>query len=159
MHSTVVALFIDLDDNAGTWGHCGDSRLYVFRAGKVAARTRDHSLVQSLVDGGMLAAEDMRSHPQRSELLSALGVGEDDLQVSVSAQPWQVEAGDVFLLCTDGLWEYVEDAQMEAALPQRRQPERTGCTTLEQNVLQGASHKPRHDNFTALAVWVGEPGP
>jgi serine/threonine protein phosphatase PrpC len=124
MHSTVVALFIDFEARAGMWGHCGDSRLYVFRAGKVAARTRDHSLVQSLVDGGMLAAEDMRSHPQRSELLSALGVGDEDLQVSVSAPPWQVEAGDAFLLCTDGMWEYVEDAQMESALTQGRQPER-----------------------------------
>jgi len=158
MHSTVVALFIDFEGRAGTWGHCGDSRLYVFRTGKVAARTRDHSLVQSLVDGGMLAAEDMRSHPQRSELLSALGVGEDDLQVSVSAPPWQVEAGDVFLLCTDGMWEYVEDAQMEAALTQAVSPS-AWLHTLEQNVLQAASHKPRHDNFTALAVWVSEPGP
>ena len=158
MHSTVVALFIDFEGRAGTWGHCGDSRLYVFRAGKVAARTRDHSLVQSLVDGGMLAAEDMRSHPQRSELLSALGVGEEDLQVSVSTPPWQVEAGDAFLLCTDGMWEYVEDAQMEVALTQAVSPS-AWLQVLEQAVLQGASHKPRHDNFTALAVWVSEPGP
>jgi serine/threonine protein phosphatase PrpC len=158
MHSTVVALFIDFETGAGIWGHCGDSRLYVFRAGKVAARTRDHSLVQSLVDGGMLAAEDMRSHPQRSELLSALGVGDEDLQVSVSTPPWQVEAGDAFLLCTDGVWEYVEDAQMEAALTQAVSPS-AWLQELEQNVLHGASHKPRHDNFTALAVWVSEPGP
>ena len=157
MHSTVVAMFIDFEARTGTWGHCGDSRLYVFRAGKVAARTRDHSLVQSLVDGGMLAAEDMRSHPQRSELLSALGVGDEDLQVSVSAPPWQVEAGDAFLLCTDGMWEYVEDGQMEAALTRAVSPS-AWLHELEQNVLQGASHKPRHDNFTALAVWVSEPG-
>jgi PPM family protein phosphatase len=158
MHTTVVALFIDLEGKVGSWGHCGDSRLYVFRNGRIATRTRDHSLVQSLVDGGMLAAEDMRSHPQRSELLSALGVGEEDLQVSVSSQPWTVEAGDVFLLCTDGMWEYVEDAQMESALGHAVSPH-AWLHELEQNVLQGASHKPRHDNFTALAVWVSEPGP
>jgi len=158
MHSTVVALFIDLEANVATWGHCGDSRLYVFRGGRIAARTRDHSLVQSLVDGGMLAAEDMRSHPQRSELLSALGVGEEDLQMSVSTQAWRVEAGDVFLLCTDGLWEYVEDSRLEGALSQAVSPH-TWLRDLEQDVLKGASHKPRHDNFTALAVWVSEPGP
>src|SRR5450755_1496800 len=151
MHSTVVALFIDLEANVATWGHCGDSRLYVFRGGRIAARTRDHSLVQSLVDGGMLAAEDMRSHPQRSELLSALGVGEEDLQLSVSTQAWRVEAGDVFLLCTDGLWEYVEDSRLESALSQAVSPH-TWLRDLEQDVLKGASHKPRHDNFTALAV-------
>jgi len=139
MHSTVVALFVDLDGNVASWGHCGDSRLYVFRAGRITARTRDHSLVQSLVDGGMLAAEEMRSHPQRSELLSALGVGEEDLQVSVSPQPWRVEAGDVFLLCTDGMWEYVEDPQMEAALSQAVSPH-AWLHELEQNVLKGAAH-------------------
>ena len=155
MHSTVVALVVDLAGNTANWGHCGDSRLYVFRGGRIAARTRDHSLVQSLVDGGMLAAADMRSHPQRSELLSALGVGEEDLQVSVSTQSWRVEAGDVFLLCTDGLWEYVEDDQLEAALAQA-QGAQTWLRDLEQRVLRAASHKPRHDNFTALAIWVGE---
>jgi serine/threonine protein phosphatase PrpC len=158
MHSTVVALFMDLDAKVANWGHCGDSRLYAFRNGRIAARTRDHSLVQSLVDGGMLAAADMRSHPQRSELLSALGVGDEDLQVGVAPQPWRVEAGDVFLMCTDGLWEYVEDAQLEAALAGAVSPH-TWLQELEQNVLHAASHKPRHDNFTALAVWVDEPGP
>ena len=158
MHSTVVSLFMDLDLNAAAWGHCGDSRLYVFRDGRIASRTRDHSLVQSLVDSGMLAPEQMRSHPQRSELLSALGVGEDDLQVSVSPEPWPVQAGDVFLLCTDGLWEYVEDAQLEGALVGASSPN-AWLQALEQAVLAGASHKPSHDNFTALTVWVSEPGP
>jgi len=158
MHSTVVSLFVDLDENAASWGHCGDSRLYVFRAGRIVSRTRDHSLVQSLVDSGLLASEQMRSHPQRSELLSALGVAEDDLQISVSPKPWGVQPGDVFLLCTDGLWEYVDDPQIEAALRAASSPN-AWLHALEQAVLAGASHKPSHDNFTALAVWVSEPGP
>jgi len=158
MHSTVVSLFMDLDLNAAAWGHRGDSRLYVFRGGRIVSRTRDHSLVQSLVDGGLLAPEQMRSHPQRSELLSALGVGEDDLQISVSPEPWPVQAGDVFLLCTDGLWEYVEDAQLEDNGGAAVSPN-AWLHALEQAVLAGASHKPSHDNFTALAVWVSEPGP
>jgi serine/threonine protein phosphatase PrpC len=158
MHSTVVSLFMDLELDCATWGHCGDSRLYVFRGGRIAARTRDHSLVQSLIDGGLLTEAGMRSHPQRSELLSALGVAEDDLQVSVSTEPWQVQAGDVFLLCTDGIWEYVEDVQLEEALIASASPN-AWLHALEQQVLSGASHKPSHDNYTALAVWVGEPGP
>lgn len=154
MHSTVVALFVDLDRNVAGWGHCGDSRLYVFRAGRVALRTRDHSVVQSLVDGGLLTEDKMRSHPQRSELLSALGVGSEDLQVSTSAQPWGLEPGDVFLLCTDGLWEYVDDGPMEDALAAAANPQ-AWLQDLERRVLQGASHKPRHDNFSALTAWVG----
>lgn len=158
MHTTVVSLFIDLDARVAAWGHCGDSRLYAFRGGRIAARTKDHSLVQSLIDSGMLAERDMRSHPQRSELLSALGVGEDDLMVGVSAEPWQLAAGDVFLMCTDGVWEYVEDGQLEEALQSAPSPH-DWLHALEQAVLRGASHKPRHDNFTALAVWVIDPAP
>jgi serine/threonine protein phosphatase PrpC len=153
MHSTVVALFVDLDSNTAAWGHCGDSRLYVFRAGRVALRTRDHSVVQSLVDGGLLTEDKMRSHPQRSELLSALGVGADDLQVSTSMQAWALAPGDVFLLCTDGLWEYVEDGPMESSLAAAPTPQ-AWLLDLEQRVLQGATHKPRHDNFSALTAWV-----
>ena len=154
MHSTVVTLVIDAAGGFGAWGHCGDSRLYAFRGGRIATRTRDHSLVQSLVDGGMLAAEDMRSHPQRSELLSALGVGDEDLQITIEPQPWTIEAGDVFLLCTDGVWEYVEDHHLETSLAAVTTPQEW-LAELERCVLKGASHKPRHDNFTALAVWVG----
>lgn len=155
MHSTVVAMFVDMERNTATWGHCGDSRLYAFRNGQLSLRTRDHSVVQSLVDGGLLTEDKLRTHPQRSELLSALGVGEEDLQVSVSEQPWQLQPGDVFLLCTDGLWEYVEDAEMEAALAAAPSPH-AWLQDLEQRVLAGASHKPRHDNFSALTAWVGE---
>jgi serine/threonine protein phosphatase PrpC len=158
MHSTLVALFIDLEHYTASWGHCGDSRLYGFRTGRVAVQTRDHSLVQSLVDGGLLTEDKMRSHPQRSELLSALGVGEQDLQVSVSEQPWSLQAGDVFLLCTDGLWEYVLEGEMEATLAAASSPN-AWLDALEQRVLAAAVHKPRHDNFSALAVWVSDPTP
>ena len=154
MHSTVVALVVDFASHACNWGHCGDSRLYAFRGGRIAERTRDHSLVQSLVDGGLLAERDMRSHPQRSELLSALGVGEEDLQVTVNRARWAVEAGDAFLLCTDGLWEYVDDPQIEASLAGAANVQ-AWLQDLERRVLQAAAHKPRHDNFSAIAVWVG----
>ncbi len=155
MHSTVVAMFVDLERRTAAWGHCGDSRLYAFRRGRMTLRTRDHSVVQSLVDGGMLTEDKMRSHPQRSELLSALGVGEEDLQVSVSAEPWQLAPGDVFLLCTDGVWEFVDDTQMEASLAAAASGQ-AWLQELERRVLAGAAHKPRHDNFSALTVWVGD---
>lgn len=158
MHTTVVALFVDLDARTASWGHCGDSRLYVFRGGRIAAMTRDHSLVQSLVDSGMLAREKVRTHPQRSELLSALGTSDEELLLSVSPQAWEVQAGDVFLLCTDGLWEYVEDDELEAALAAAAGPH-AWMEALEAAVLRNAAHKPRHDNFSALTVWVSDPAP
>ena len=158
MHSTVVSLFIDLDRGQALWGHAGDSRLYVFRAGKVLAHTRDHSLVQSLVEAGLLTPDQMRSHPRRSELHSALGTDAEDLRITTVTRPWQLIPGDVFLLCTDGLWEYVEDAQMCESLAGAADPS-AWLTNLEQLVMRNAeaANKPRHDNFSGVAVWIGQP--
>ena len=158
MHSTVVGLFIDLAHAEALWGHAGDSRLYVFREGRVLAHTRDHSLVQSLVEAGLLTPEEMRTHPRRSELHSALGTEAEDLCITTVTRPWPLVAGDVFLLCTDGLWEYVEDDQMCASLDEARDPSHW-LTTLEQMVLRNAqaARKPGHDNFSGVAVWVGQP--
>jgi serine/threonine protein phosphatase PrpC len=153
MHSTVVALFIELDTQTALWGHVGDSRLYVFRRGQLRFQTRDHSLVQSLVDGGLIKPEQVRSHAQRSELLCALGSQEEDLHIGVSPDPWLLAPGDVFLLCTDGLWEYVDEAVLQQTLQQARDP-REWLSTLEALVLRNAAHKPSHDNFSALTVWA-----
>ncbi len=117
-------------------------------------RTRDHSLVQSLVDAGILAEADMRAHPKRSELRSALGLAPDVLEVSSGDGADAVQPGDVFLLCTDGLWEYVEDATLERTLAESATP-RAWLDALSGEVQQAASHKTSHDNFTALVVWTG----
>ncbi|MGL6110753.1 MAG: PP2C family protein-serine/threonine phosphatase [Rubrivivax sp.] len=156
MHTTVVSLFIDLDNAQATWGHAGDSRLYVFRDGQMLAHTRDHSLVQSLVEAGLLTTDQMRTHPRRSELHSALGTDPADLRVTTATRPWTLHAGDVFLLCTDGLWEFVDEAEMCASLARARDPS-AWLAQLEQLVLRNAqeAHKPGHDNFSGLAVWIG----
>lgn len=153
MHSTVVSLFIELDTQTALWGHVGDSRLYVFRRSQLRTQTRDHSLVQSLVDGGLLRPDQMRTHSQRSELLCALGSSEGDLHIGVSQDAWVMAAGDVFLLCTDGLWEYVDEQVLQETLAQARDP-REWLATLEALVLRNAAHKPSHDNFSALTVWA-----
>ena len=72
MHSTAVCLVVDFVGHQVHWAHAGDSRMYWFREGRLLQRTRDHSLVQSLVDAGMLPEQQISSHPQRSELRWAL---------------------------------------------------------------------------------------
>jgi PPM family protein phosphatase len=154
MHTTVVALFIDLSAGQALWGHAGDSRLYLFREGQVLARTRDHSVVQGLVDAGMLKADQMQAHPGRSELRSALGTAPEHLMVSTAAQPWTLRAGDAFLLCTDGLWEHVDETQMAPVL--NRSPDaQTWLAELERQVLQHAHDvgAAEHDNYSAIVVW------
>lgn len=156
MHSTVVCLFVDLETSQAVWGHAGDSRLYLFRDGQMLTHTRDHSLVQSLVDAGLLSNEQMRTHPQRSELLSALGTDSENLMVSASAKPWTLQAGDVVLLCTDGLWEYVNEAELCASLA-RSADAQAWMRALEALVLKHAAeqNKRNHDNFSAISVWFG----
>ena len=153
MHSTVVCLVIDIEGGRAHWAHAGDSRLYWFRGGKLMQRTRDHSLVQSLVDAGMLAPEGLADHPQRSELRSALGVAPEVLDVAATDGLEAVEPGDVFLLCTDGLWEYVSDAAMAAMLLEAGDA-RAWLNALADGVQRAASRKANHDNFTALVVWA-----
>ncbi|KQW49991.1 MULTISPECIES: PP2C family serine/threonine-protein phosphatase [unclassified Roseateles] len=154
MHSTVVVLSIDLQDRNALWGHCGDSRFYAFRDGQLAVRTRDHSLVQSLIDGGMLDEAGARVHPKRSELYSALGTDGSDLHISVSPAPLPLFGREALMLCTDGLWEWVPDEDIAAALAIAPGPH-AWLKNLQKRVLLAAADKPNHDNFSALALWLG----
>jgi PPM family protein phosphatase len=97
------------------YAHIGDSRLYLFRAGKLRAVTRDHSLVSRLVETGIIRAEDADNHPQKHVLTAAVGIA-DDIQPDFSAEPMTVEKSDVLLLCTDGLWGQVSDSDLQQAL-------------------------------------------
>lgn len=153
MHSTVVCLVLDFMQHTAHWAHSGDSRMYWFRDGRVLDRTRDHSLVQGLVDSGVLTLEQIRTHPKRSELRSALGLAPEILEVSAREGPQEVQAGDVFLLCTDGLWEYLDDAVLERTLRAAPNPG-AWIGELATEVRAAAAHKTSHDNFSALTVWT-----
>jgi serine/threonine protein phosphatase PrpC len=153
MHSTVVCLALDLVEKRVHWAHAGDSRLYWFRDGLILRRTRDHSYVQSLVDAGLLDSKQLRSHPKRSELRSALGVSTDVLEVDSVDASQGVEDGDVFLLCTDGVWEFIADERLSQLLTSASGP-RAWLDALADEVVLVASGKADHDNFTALAIWV-----
>jgi len=107
-HSTAVMLL--LQPGRVSWAHCGDSRLYRFRGDQLSFRTIDHSYVEQLVAKGKISSEQALVHPNRNILITSLGGNEvpkidfgetDDLQ-----------AGDSFLLCSDGLWGYFSDAEL-----------------------------------------------
>jgi len=153
MHSTVVCLVLDFLEHRALWAHAGDSRMYWFRQGRLVQRTRDHSLVQSLVDSGLVSAAELRVHPQRSELRSALGIAPDALEVSAGEGGEAVQAGDVFLLCTDGLWEYLDDELLQVSLTAAATPG-SWLAELSHAVRLAARPKPSHDNFSALTVWT-----
>jgi serine/threonine protein phosphatase PrpC len=152
MHATVAVLLIDAETRQAVWAHVGDTRIYLFRRRKIALQTRDHSLVQQLIDAGYGSTDIIRTHPQRNMLTSAIGSG-DEMVISVSGAPILVEEGDLFLMCTDGWWEYLEEHVMEEMLED--------ATTVEEWLQVMAREvealaKENADNYTAIAVQVGE---
>ncbi|HEY4541535.1 MAG TPA: protein phosphatase 2C domain-containing protein [Noviherbaspirillum sp.] len=113
-HSTMVVLVLTPEREA-FWAHVGDSRLYRFDGPNCVHRTRDHSYVDLLVRQGKLAAQDAPSHPMSNVLLSALGTQDSELEVTLGHHK-ELKAGDAFLLCSDGLWHYFNEAELGAAL-------------------------------------------
>ncbi|MFI7285510.1 MerR family transcriptional regulator [Streptomyces anulatus] len=107
--------------------HIGDSRAYLLRGGELFRITHDHSLVQSMIDGGSLSREEAASHPGRALLLKAL-VGEArSASVAAASRPdvrlQEVVAGDRYLLCSDGLSAVVDEAELRAAVIAAEDPD------------------------------------
>lgn len=141
--STVVVLI-------AVGGHCallwtGDSRAYRLRSGTLQQLTRDHSQVNLLVEQGLLEPEQAESHPAANVLLRAVGA-EAVLNVDIKVE--RLQAGDQFLLCSDGLYREVSAAQITDTL-QALEPERSASELVRLACEHGCK-----DNVTALVVRV-----
>ena len=91
-----------IQDGRACWTHVGDSRLYLIRQGRILHRTRDHTLVQQLVDEGRIREEAIATHPERNRLLQCIGGYQAPRPDPASRAP--LEKGDVLVLCSDGFW-------------------------------------------------------
>jgi serine/threonine protein phosphatase PrpC len=153
MHCTVVVLWIDPAAEHVLWTHVGDSRLYRVRHGRIDVITVDDSVVQRLLQAGVITPEQVNTHPQKNQLLSALGV-EDEVEPHTVVRPVELLEGDAFLLCTDGWWEHFEPDALAATLAAALTPE-DWLTAMAAQIE--AIAKPRQDNYSAVAVWAGDP--
>lgn len=123
------------------YAHTGDSRLYLIREGQIQRLTRDHSMVQELVNRGAITEEEAAGHPERNVLTSALGM-DRGVSVDVSEQGIHLEPGDVLVLCTDGLHGLVQDGEMLEVIS--RSTPREACREL----VDRARDRGGHDNIT-----------
>jgi protein phosphatase len=126
-----------------TFGHVGDSRAYVLRGGRLDQLTDDHSLVAELVRRGELSARDAEVHPQRSVITRALGTDPD---VDVDAFTVSPDAGDVYLLCSDGLSDMVAGETIEQILVEHRGDLDEAARALVRAANRGGGD----DNITAV---------
>ena len=149
MRSTLVVLIAE--DGLAAWGHSGDSRLYHFRNGLLVSQTADHTVVWAMAAAGDIAPEEIRFHEDRNRLLRSLG-NPEDFRPDVPTEPISLEPGDAFLLCTDGFWEYVLEAEMTWHLAAARSPS-DWLDRMTDTVRRRAGKREDRDNCTALAVW------
>lgn len=126
--------------------HSGDSRAYLLRGGALARQTRDDSYVQVLVDRGLLAPEAAQSHPRRNIITASFGGSEDDLPGVSAHEP---VAGDRWLLCSDGLTDYVPEAEIRGVLAVHDDP-----TDAARAAVALALEASTRDNVTAVVCDV-----
>ncbi|UCH95785.1 MAG: serine/threonine-protein phosphatase [Candidatus Aminicenantes bacterium] len=147
MRTTVVMMVSDFKHVL--WAHVGDSRLYRLQNGVIDFQTKDHSLPQAMVSEGEITPDQIRFHKERNSLLRTMGQSEIFRpQVYQERQP--LMEGNAFLLCTDGFWEYVEEAEMEMDYAKAKTPGKW-LAKMEKRLIRKAGGG--SDNYTGLAVY------
>jgi serine/threonine protein phosphatase PrpC len=146
MGTTTTAAYVD--DDEVVIAHVGDSRAYLLRNGELIRLTKDHSLVGELVARGKLTEEQAEQHPQRSVITRALGP-EANVQVDVDIFP--AKAGDVFLLCSDGLTSMVHEPKLGPLFE-----EAGSLETLGKRLIDAANAAGGRDNITVILFRLEE---
>jgi len=147
--TTCVAAVVQ--GNHAYWAHVGDSRLYLLRQGKLIGATKDHSKVQYLVDQGIIAPQDVPTHPDRNKIFSCLG-GAAEPVIDLSKRT-PLANGDILILCSDGLWSVYPVREMSTMLTS------TPILTTAPQIMREAEERggAEGDNLSAIIVrWGSE---
>lgn len=127
--------------------HIGDSRLYLHRDGKTVQISEDHSLVWKKRQRGELSEYHYRNHPRRSALYEVMGGGHRNIHPMVAAIPYQ--AGDKFMLCSDGVVDGLWEKHIHAAFLKT-----TDAASLQETLLQAAVENDGHDDTTLITIHI-----
>ena len=140
----VVALW---HDDYMIVGHIGDSRLYRMRGSKLEQVTRDHSLLQEQIDSGLITKEQARHSQNKNLVTRAVGI---DPEVDAEVHSYPVQAGDIYLLCSDGLNDMVTDEDMELTLSSLQ----ANLPLAAEQLVQQANDNGGRDNVSVILVRV-----
>ncbi|MEO6422095.1 MAG: Stp1/IreP family PP2C-type Ser/Thr phosphatase [Candidatus Nitrotoga sp.] len=145
MGTTVVAgLFYD---NRLAVAHVGDSRMYRLRGEVFEAITRDHSLLQEQIDRGMLSQKEARLSKNKNLITRAVGV---DPEVEIEIQVYAVQVGDIYLLCSDGLNDMVEDDEIGSTV----QMLRANLQLMAKRLIEMANDNNGRDNVSVILIKI-----
>jgi len=137
-----------IKDDGCVIANCGDSRAYLIRDGEIVFKTKDHSLVQELLDEGLITEEEAKYHPYKNVITHALGLDE----LKVDTYEVELKDGDVLLLSSDGLHDYVDEEEiLEVVIPNENPKE------IVEDLLKIALEKTR-DNVSIVVYKVGYGG-
>jgi protein phosphatase len=143
MATTVEVLYLN-EDNA-YWGHIGDSRIYNLKNNKLKQLTKDHSLVQKLVDEGYLTLREAERHPNKNIIMRALG-DNPDIEIDLSKQKLHARDEYKFFICSDGVTAVVSDSELQELL--RLKDINSISTKLSQVILERGAP----DNYTFVLI-------
>ncbi|MCX7926200.1 MAG: protein phosphatase 2C domain-containing protein [Fimbriimonadales bacterium] len=146
MGTTLTALILKQDE--GILVQVGDSRCYRLREGRFEQLSRDQTLVAHLVEQGILTPEQAKYHPQRNVIRQAVGVHDPSEPFEPDIETFPLQAGDVYLLCSDGLTDMVDDAEIEAIL--RSEPLTRAAWKLVDRALANGGR----DNVTVMLLQI-----
>ena len=146
MGTTVVALRARLDGDRVEIAWVGDSRAYVLDETGLTQRSRDHTLVQKMVDSGVLAMADVSAHPERNVILQALGIDHSASPLNIETWSTHLTGPARVLLCSDGLTEHVSDPTLAELLS------RSSCQEAAQALVDAALAGGGSDNITVIVV-------
>jgi serine/threonine protein phosphatase PrpC len=132
--------------------HVGDSRLYLLRDSRITRLTQDHTVVERLIEQGLLRADEAAAHPEHGVLTAAVGIG-DTVAAEVPETPVSLLPDDILLLCTDGLHDLVNDEELQATA--FAYPPSTACRLL----VETAKSRGGYDNITVQILKVKRPEP
>jgi protein phosphatase len=137
-----------VEDDGVVIGHVGDSRAYLVRGREIEQITQDHSLVNELLKSGKLSPEEAETHPQRSVITRAVGTDPD---VDVDSFVVETQDGDVFLICSDGLTDMVDDEHILETVEKYR----GNLERITKQLVTAANRGGGEDNITVVAFSIG----
>lgn len=155
IYPRTTAVIVVIHNNLMQWSHMGDSRTYLFRHGRAHVRTLDHTPVEALRLSGKIEDSDSQSQASgRSGVNRCLG-GRKKIQDVVITPPIRLQDNDILLMCSDGVWSQIKQAQLESSVLQEDLPLQNRISNLVE--LAVTSGHPHSDNATAMALcWRAE---